>query len=111
MADVFTSVGKNRAMNGIKDAISSIELLEDTGASIEEETITGSSFTVDSGGEISNNTIITFTIAEVDVDKTVASVELKNVSGVMIRLDLDANVSLTTAGEAEFAVGALTATL
>ena len=111
MADIFNVAGKVIAMNAIKGEIISVVLLNDAGQEIDTQVYEGSSFTVDSGGEISNNTIITFTIAEVDVDKTVASVELKNVSGVMIRLDLDANVSLTTEGEAEFAVGALTATL
>jgi hypothetical protein len=111
MADLFNVAGKVIAMNAIKGEIISVVLLNDAGQEIDTQVYEGSSFTVDTAGEISNSSVLTFTIGAEAIGETAAQARLSSMSGTMITLDLDANVSLTTAGEAEFAVGALTATL
>ena len=104
-------------MIGIKSVIGRTKLYDAGGSSITNyATVSASDFAVDAAGQLSNSSIISFTIVTGDVSPTPTTVTyavLQNAAGTenLIRIDLETSVELTTTGTATFAVGALTADL
>ena len=112
MADLLSSKGKQRGMEGIKAEIASILLLEASGAVIDTVAITGTSFDVSgAGGQLDNNVKIDFDIAAGDVGKTASIVALYDSVAEMLRVDLETAIPLTTEGTATIAIGDFTADL
>ena len=111
MADLLGTEGKVQAMTGIKDAIGSVKLYS-TGVVVYTLTVTGTSFAVSSGGQLSNTAKLEFEIGAEDVGGTATSVVICTSGGDnMISIDLETSIPLTTAGTATIAIGDLTADL
>ena len=109
MADLLGTEGKVQAMTGIKDAIGSVKLYS---SGVVVYTLTGTSFAVSSGGQLSNTAKLEFEIGAEDVGGTATSVVICTSGGDnMISIDLETSIPLTTAGTATIAIGDLTADL
>ena len=117
MADLLYDPGKVACMNvGMINAIGAMKLYDAGGAAITNSAtgLTSADFSVHATtGLLSNATAINFTIVAGDVGTTVTYVVLQNAAQTenLIKIDLETSVSLTTAGTATFAIGALTADL
>jgi hypothetical protein len=112
MADSLGTKGKIAAMNGIKDAIADISLSTSALGGIATSTYTGTSFAVNATtGQLSNTAALDFTIGAEDIGSTASVVSLNSSTGVLIYIDIETPVSLTTEGTATLAIGALTADL
>lgn len=111
MADLLGAAGKVSAMTGIKDDIAKI-VLYSSGVTVYTLTVTGTSFAVSGTGQLSNTAALDFVIGAEDVGGTATLVALQNsASAVLINIDLETPISLTTAGTATIAIGDLTADL
>lgn len=114
MADSLGLEGKIQAMTGIKGAVASIKLYNTTGAIVDTTTVASTDFAVSgTTGQLSNTSAISFTIAAADVGDIARNVQLLNSAGtgILLEIDLDVQISLTTEGTATLAIGALTADL
>ena len=115
MADSIGIAGKIGAMTGLRALIASVKLYNSVGGVVDTASISTptSDFSIDAAGQLSNAVAIDFTIAAGDVGDTAASVDLIDAAGtgILLRIDLDTNVPLTTEGTATFAIGDLTADL
>ena len=115
MADLFTTEGKVKAMTGIKNSIAAVFLCDSSGNTISSISNANSSFAVNATtGQLSNTSEIVFTITSSFVGDTAALVKISDGSTTpktLIQLDLDSNVTLSTAGEATFSAGDLSADL
>lgn len=114
MATLIGLAGKIAAMEGIETLIASIKLYNSVGAVVATTSVTGTSFaTSGTTGQLSNTSAIDFTIGAEDVGDVATYVQLLNAAGtgILLQIDLDTSVTLTTEGTATFAIGALTADL
>jgi|LGOV01.1.fsa_nt_gb hypothetical protein len=111
MADTLHTTGKINGMNGIRLATDSVSLRTSVSGVISVASVTGSSFTVDSAGQITNNGPINFTIAAGDVGDTASHVVLMDGTDEQIRIELETAIPLTTEGTATLATGDLTSDL
>lgn len=113
MADSLELSGKTQAMVGIKAAIVSVVLATSTNGVLSTASVTGAAFSVSgTTGQLANTeAAIEFTIGAEDVGETASKAIIKSSAGNMIIIDLETPVTLTTAGTATMAIGALTADL
>jgi hypothetical protein len=115
MADIFGVKGKIAAMEGIETAIAVALLCDSLGTIISSATVNTTDFTTNATtGQLSNSTAISFAITAGMVGETAAIVKIANgdaTPAVLIQLDLDTPLLLTTEGTATFAIGDLTADL
>ena len=113
MADSLELAGKLDAMEAIKATTVYIDLYSTTDTVL--STFTGSSATFNvnqTTGQLHSIEAIEFTIGAEDVSKTASYVTINNVADqVLIRVDLELAVLLTTEGTATISIGDLTADL
>jgi hypothetical protein len=114
MADILDTAGKVAGMTGIRANIDELYLTTNVGGVIAQASISTptSAFSISASGTLSNTAAIDFTIASGDVGDTAAQIHFVDSStDVLMIVDLDDTVLLTTAGTATLAIGDLTAVL
>jgi hypothetical protein len=117
MEDLLGLQGKVAGMEGIESKIAFVILRKSDGTSISNGLVGGLAvspdyFSVLSSGQLYNNGAIDFNIGAEDVTETATFVTIEDSSlEVLLRIDLEATVLLTTEGTATFAIGDLTAVL
>ena len=118
MADFLYDSGKVAGMTGILGVISYLTLATSTGTVLATATITTPSnvFSVNATSGVLSNSVasIEFTIADTTppIGEIASQLIFFNVTDdELLSVDLDTTVTLTTAGTATLAIGALTADL
>lgn len=107
MADKLGTQGKVVAMTGIKNAITGIQLKTSDLDGLSITNVTGTSFSVDINGILSNTVAIEFTLDSYDLNKTASIVALTDDTGLLVELNLDTPVFISTAGTATLAISAI----
>ena len=115
MSNILGTPGKISGMTGIRAGISKINLYDDVGAVRDTVTISTplTDFAIDANGTISNTVAIEFIIGSEDIVKTGDLIQITDSvgSGILLTIDLDAQVALVNEGKAIFKIGDLTARL
>jgi hypothetical protein len=112
MADILDTAGKVAGMTGIRANIDELYLTTNVGGVIAQTSISTptSAFSISVGGTLSNTAAIDFTITTTGI--TASKIHFVDSStDVLMIVDLDDTVLLTTAGTATLAIGDLTAVL